>query len=255
MKFKQFLNENRSKPLKEEQSYELIKKHCKQAYNAFRKRYIIYRGLKDNGDFLFIDPSKFERKSKNTENYYTWIVDNSPNWKDYPKRSKSIICTTSPLKSASYGNVYIVFPYDGSKVGICPTDDFWFSFKNTLGENNSLSYFNYRLDRIAQQFEESFQNTTTYKQFLKIIEKLDAYMKDEEWDYPFLPPFENQTENSLLKNLQKLLAPKPNGFKVTKNFNDIPIYKGGDGQELWTDGKCILIEKYSEPTLIEYIEG
>ena len=48
-------------------------------------------------------------------------------------------------------------------------------------------------------------------------------------------------KESYLDNLNRLLDPKSNHFESTTNMNDIPPKTQGKGQELWTDGKSVMI--------------
>ena len=53
--------------------------------------YPILRGARiseDVNQIFIINPKKHKRISAYTNNYYTWIIDKSKYWKDYPKRSK-----------------------------------------------------------------------------------------------------------------------------------------------------------------------
>ncbi len=256
MRFKQYLTENRSKTLKEDDAYKMIKKHCKKAYNAFLQDHVIYRGLSNSNNNLYVDPSKSTRKSRNTDNYYTLLIDNNPQWKGYPKRSKSIICTNSQRKTLSFGDgkTYQVFPYDNSKIGISPEHDFWFSFHKTLGEHNSLSYFNFKLKQLATNFDVDIDKyLTNWNTFKKGIDLIDQNMQDEGIDDKRnIPPF-NTTSDNLLDNIFNLLSPQSNGFKSTTNVMDVPINNGGLGQEVWTDGKSILIDIYSIVYLKEFM--
>ena len=133
MGFKQFiLTEGRGKAIDEYEAAELFKKNCKQ-YKWGEQTF--YRGVE--GRLLqpyFIDPSKSERKSANTSNFYTLWIDNSKKWADYPKRSKSLICTTQAQTAAGYGTSYMMIPYDGAKIGVCPSYDMWESFPNAMSD-------------------------------------------------------------------------------------------------------------------------
>ena len=76
----------------------------------------IYRGVKlmsnevNHNDVMLFNPKAIERKSANTNNFYTWIVDDLDSWKDYPKRSKSLICSNS-TSTRAYGPLYRVIPF------------------------------------------------------------------------------------------------------------------------------------------------
>jgi hypothetical protein len=64
-------------------------------------------------DYYLIDPKKHDRRSANTQNYYTYIIDNSKDWEDFPKRSKSLICH-GYAKIPPYYDQYIIKNNDDS---------------------------------------------------------------------------------------------------------------------------------------------
>ncbi len=105
-----------------------LEDNCPVAYNSPFK---IYRGVNydSKGYLLKGDSRTEERKSANTLNYYTLLLDNVlPEWKEYPKRSRSFICTTELTKTYLYGNTYQVYPIGDPLIGICPEADLWISF-------------------------------------------------------------------------------------------------------------------------------
>lgn len=110
---------------------ELLNVHCKDALWMLTEDRPIYRGddnafkhLSKTG-FATVDPSLTERRSQNTSNYYTVILDNHPNMTDFPKRSKSYIAATEEDESAGYGANLILIPYDNVKIGIVGEMDIW----------------------------------------------------------------------------------------------------------------------------------
>ncbi len=263
MKFKQYLTENsRAKALEDEDAYALVKKHCKKAYNAYLKGWAIYRGIKYPINYhMFIDPSKSTRKSANTSNYYTLLVDNNPLWKDYPKRSQSIICTNSQRKTLGFGEMFVVLPYDGSRMGVAPEHDFWFSFEKTLGFGNSLNYFNMKLDALGDSLGVNISKyAKNWSSFKKGIKEIESMIEKDGASLGMLsktiPPFKmTQNKDDLLENIFSLLDPKKNGFKVTTNPTQLPKEAQGLGQEIWTDGKSILIDMFSWQNLQNFMEG
>jgi len=143
MRLKQYITESRSKSMRMDDAINAIKTHCKQSVKKYKQGIRIYRGIDVYEQFLFVDPLKYERVSANTSNYYTVINDNSPYWKKYPKRSRSIICGSDWDISTVYGTVYHVFPYDNAKIGICSQSDYWDSFPKVRYYNMSdMSAFN-----------------------------------------------------------------------------------------------------------------
>jgi len=261
MRYKQFLlNEGRSKSITKEVAFETIKKKCKQAYKAYKNGKNLYRGLENNIEYLFVDPKQGSlRKSANTSNYYTLLIDNNPYWKKYPKRSQSIICTNNYSYASGYGIVYEVFPYDGAKMGVCPSRDFWFSFENTIGDGNSLNFFNFKISKLFNQYGVRL-NDKDFPSFKKSLEELEEKLKKNKKSLSVLDFITNKwlmKSESFIDNLYKILNPSDNGFKLT-SITNIPneVYS----QELWTDSKSIMIKSLYggagglNTDLIEYMD-
>ena len=74
-----------------EDAIKLIKENCD--VNNF-----LYRGYKSSQKYLHIDSNKSERKSANTSNHYTVLIDTFLD-DIFPLRSKSIICTNDIEKA------------------------------------------------------------------------------------------------------------------------------------------------------------
>ena len=65
------------------------------------------------------------------------VIDNSKYWKDFPKRSRSLICRYNS------SNYYRVIPLDGSIWGETNERDFWSSFKRVRNDQSMwLDSFN-----------------------------------------------------------------------------------------------------------------
>ena len=100
MKFVEFLTES-------EQQSDYKKKISVEdaiilAKNNPNTEKLIFRGMKDSGDYLLIEGDKGGRQSAHTKNYYTMLLDQQLKDSKYPMRSKSIICTTNR-------NYFIIF--------------------------------------------------------------------------------------------------------------------------------------------------
>jgi len=116
--------------ISEEQANIFLKEKCPLAFNSQLE---IYKGIEEHshGQILYSDSSKYLRSSANTSNYYTILIDNFLNpWKQYPKRSRSFICSTSEDYAEAYGQVYQVYPIGDPIIGFCPQRDIWESFQN-----------------------------------------------------------------------------------------------------------------------------
>jgi len=241
MRLKQYiLNEGRSQIISEDEAMNIIHNKCSDSIK--KDATPIYRGIRNNHDYMFVDPKKGEpRISANTKNYYTLLNDHSHYWKEYPKRSRSIICTTDMDMSNNYGWVYRVYPYNGSKIGVCPANDYWVSFKSVLKLLPSnvfdMDEFNEYLEDFIRKKLNVMISDNSYKELEHDLKMASIMLNDKPktdsiWNLEFLKGY----DGDLLKYLQKLMAPKPNGFKLKKSGDKLPKDK-----EVWTDGKSVLI--------------
>jgi len=272
MRLKQFINENkRSRSITKKKALNLIHTKCKDSLYLFKKTgLVIYRGVNSSSDdFYTISPSKFTRVSANTENYYTLINDNSPAWRDYPKRSKSVVCTTDHIMAYKYGTVYAVFPFDNAKIGVCSNEDYWSSFPflaSVIGIDLMLS-FNDELRNtfnvsIVRKYTGTIDNIKTYSELREKFKKLDEFIKiydsgtitdiypDYEYDKDyknFIDLLRNQYSIDLFSKyydfndteeyLRYFLDPKLNKFKLKKVGSELP-----SDAEVWTDSDCVMIK-------------
>lgn len=155
IKLKKILEEGIGTPITREKAIDIIKKND-FIYDAFinKNKWKIYRGVEDEADIFIINPKQYERTSKNTNNYYTLIIDNSSAWNGYPKRSNSLICSVDDEVASSYGNVYIVVPLQkNAKIGFCPHIDIWMSF-----EEIHLQELNTYISAILKVMFDNFPN-------------------------------------------------------------------------------------------------
>jgi hypothetical protein len=257
-----YLTETRSISVTEKDARDFIHKSCSQALKGTP----IYRGhrlYKD--DYFTINPKSFsERESPYADfNYYNLLLSNLPSWSKYPKRNKSVICTTesdAALRRGN-GNGYIVLPINGSKIGVCSAADIWDSFENLNTAN--MNRFNKTLQRLFDILKENDYGTlpvnldTDYSSFTNFCEivdiaKGDTYAFDDiladilyedddldEDDVKWLMEFKN-SKLKFLSYIDSILSPHKNGFKLItagSEFAELTEYL-----EVWTDSKCILVK-------------
>lgn len=75
------------------------------------------------------------RRSQNTSNFYTAILDTSPAMRaqKFPLRSKSLICSTSKAAAEGYSDwgashsISFVLPKNGAHIGVTPKSDIWYT--------------------------------------------------------------------------------------------------------------------------------
>lgn len=226
----------------------------------------IYRGM-TGGNFFYkirgLDSSE-ERMSPNAiENIYNLLLSNLPSWSKYPKRNKSIICSTDRNIAVDYGTLYCIFPYNNTKIGLVPDSDIWYSF----GKYGCLSDFNYYIMNILETFSKTptdkiFKN---YNQLLKCFDEVDKTKKENKkiaYDYikkvRYIFDLLNSCkyfdipEKKFIDCLNTALDPEHGGFDIITTKNKYPY-----NREVWIDDYCIAVDYnvfYNESFLELYNE-
>jgi hypothetical protein len=223
MKLEHFLlTEGRTQKIDEEDFYKNVKSQCSDILNTYKKREFYFRGITDfSQKFGFIKPKNFERVSRNTDNYYTLLMDNLPSWKSFPKRSKSIVFSNDVEMGSSYGNTYILFPKNGAKIGRAPEQDIWYSFKTLEGEFRSSSF-------ILSDFNDFINRQIKGQPSPKTFNELKLIMQNTEYE---------KTGKSLWDVFIPLFDPKKNHFNIISPKTPI------DSRivEFWTDADCYVM--------------
>ena len=161
--FKQFLREE-GMPRAEMDLGDLvsqIKEKCSDIVANYKSQtgHAIWRGDPGLTASYMLKPQNGNRKSANTTNHYTVLLDSNPKNKDWPPRSKSIICSTSFHAAQGYGRgngMGVLFPYDGTKIGVVNRPDFWsvkVSLAPSVGRPQSMPNLNkfwFKLIQLAQ---------------------------------------------------------------------------------------------------------
>lgn len=258
----------RRKEIPFEEAKRIINKHCTKAlYKGRNDR--IFRGIMDGWDSFWVQPSQQERKSRNTENHYTLMLDHFPEWQQYPKRSRSIVCTTEFSTARLYGRPYIVFPVDGSKIGVASYEDIWGSFKKFA----PMNLFTGRLIALVKDSKvflvrkkiqtdftaidvDKFEKASSYEDILKGFSFIDdnkeilkeaADMANSEIGHTsyYLGLHEGYwtSDQKLIDYLRQNLDPVKNGFDLVTIGDALPARR-----EVWTDGDCVLVRNESRLT-------
>ncbi len=226
-----------------------LKTKCPIAYNSPVK---IYRGVDTTKKFMFGDSRLSERQSNNTANYYTLLIDNIlPEWKDYPKRSKSFICTNNEEYTTIFGELYQVFPVGDPLIGICPVHDIWMSF---IPEINTLPLFCDFLDILANKFNldlnDSINSLTDFiiemnKIFVKSPLNLIKIINDIKvtgYREPAIQ-LENNNYHSFLDILEHIFNPTIHNFKLENlSMLNMDLKR----HELWFSGPAYFLNVENE---------
>jgi hypothetical protein len=242
--------------LTEDEFLNLYKTNCKD----FRFTHTpIMRNTNFPDSYYEIDPSVRIRKSIEISNHYTLLIDNFKNWKDFPKRSKSLMCMYGGITNAFGDNMHRVIPFDNAIFGVAPSFDLWGSFN--FFETN----FKINIKQLSKFFEY-FEILTgikisddNFEQFKKNIIYLEGFFYEDD----YIKKVENSElifyHQTFMKELHKNLIngknfisfiddyidPKYNKFSV-KNYKELidmtPNIDVITGNEVWTESKCLLIK-------------
>lgn len=136
MRFKQFLEAQLSPydhtPLEGEELVKAMRENCSRALESARAGDFIYRGSRADRVAGVYDPGSGSRKSQNTSNYYTMLLDTNPANDAFPKRGASFIASTRRAKAHGYANstgklgtLLYCFPFDETPIALVNEDDMW----------------------------------------------------------------------------------------------------------------------------------
>ena len=247
----------------------LVRGKFTSAYHKMLDEQNIFRGIRGSSAYPYwvVSPSKSYRTSKNTNNFYTGLIDKLPSWSDYPKRSKSIICSTKDWAAKSFGNVLRVFPQNGAKIGICNNNDFWESFPvvkrriklYSMDDFNSL-FTNIFADtskelgkmsrdltgEIYDSFMETLNNWVSKSRMIEQLKTSDYFT--EKLRNIVVDDVEENFKGDWEEYFDTLLNPVDNGFKL----QTIETYytESQDGLEIWTDAVSLMIsDTYAQELL------
>lgn len=227
-----------------EDGIELMKKHASDAMWMLETKRPIYRGIgrKITDDISIADPSKSERVSSNTMNYYTIILDNHPEMKDFPKRSKSFIASTNIMRAAGYASdeynqLYVLIPFNGVKIGIVPEEDIWDVTVNFLGQKIGIEEMNTSFDTLdvlsrsiddIETFAEKIKNDTR-----RYVLFAHEFKSSKITDYKLW-----NARQDLMKVIWDAYSPKHTRLTVETTAT---MDRTLPNNEVWIGGKCLCI--------------
>lgn len=231
-------------------------KQIKEALNATP----IYRGMRQSATIILGDGNDLERKSANTQNYYTMLTSNDilESWKGWPKRSKSFICSNNTGKAKIYGNgIFRVIPLENQDIAVATSDDFWDSFPRTYeyGANN-LSDFNRLINTLYYKIyyhlnEERDDLSDELEVFTNQLEFIENFF-DERDSETLVGLAENEFtsieefvktilhDGGFMRSLNYRLDPKGNGNKLVDLVSQVPP----GNNEIWLSGKVLLVQNW-----------
>ncbi len=248
------LTEGRSQPIDEQAAMGWLRKNSNQFVH---QQTSLYRGVDSRAPYLLLDPSGIDRKALGIQNYVNLMVSNFPEWQTIPKRSQSVICSTSSFQASSYGYVYRVYPIDSAKFAALPKEisDFWALFLHH-GANGveSVPQLNKFISNLGEDTLLRKVNDTSFDAMITDLERIQELRKQKgpfNGGHPLVPYF---NKYGLVKGFQKFMDPTFRGVRVVgvKELGSLIGAKNDLGAtEVWTESPCLLVQK----DLADTVEG
>lgn len=241
-------------PIDVKQAVALLNSKCKDALWMLHENRPIYRGDESLHDsciehgFATVNPSVTTRKSENTSNFYTEIFDNHPEYKDFPKRSRSYICAAGPNgknNAWSYGSVSIIIPFDDVKIGCVNRHDMWNTKLSLCPPSPALS-----LDELNDSFFSNLFDHFTGSAWAKLLQfdkkpnkaRIESVIDEfvDGWGFKEATGkrLKSMLENDFLKTILDIYSLKNTKFTLatTKTLNRV-------NGEIWVGGPCVVISE------------
>lgn len=271
MKYIKGINESlNSKELNKEEFLNIIRNNCKNfikycEFNIFDKYSLIYRKCEDLGDYVLVDPKSSTKERiapYANNNYHNLLISNLESWKKWPKRNKSLICA-SYARALRHGKekLYVVIPFDKTKIAVCSESDFWYSFKNlplyrSMIENNeSNSAISFWMDSLIECIDSDIdkkllnKDWSLLKKFLEVSNISEKDKKrlftNKQGRYMYKNYF------NLLENLNNFLNPQLNKFLIGDSIDIMNIYSKlniknddyiSESKESWMEDEVLLVK-------------
>jgi len=232
----------------------ILKTECSVALTSKIKIIRYIQGAE--GSILFGDSGKHTRISRNTKNYYTVLLDQIlPDWRPFPARSKSFICT-SVLKGQSITTDYTVYPVGDPLVGVCPSEDFWTSFQFIRPEN-FWRVFELMKNIYSILIDESSERIISVINHIDKIWAVDMQKTGSEFDVSltgkliyalkgslFLRSYRVGTDLTAFDSFSEALAylfdPRDNGFQL-KRLSELTVED--EEREIWFSGPAYFVRQ------------
>ena len=235
--------------IKARSALEAIDRYCSDSMWMVKQNAPIWRGERNiphsqkiaELGFGAVDSLATTRASENSTNHYTLILDNVPSRASMPKRSKSLICSTSNNHASYYAtrmgvraHCYALIPFNDAVIGVCNRIDIWDTPVTIWGEEHLIEEWNIKFEEglgIAGRRWEEFEA------FDRRLKAHDVGAKDMfRRAFPEAGPNATQT---FIEDIDRAYSPKalgqtseqPRGFR----FDD------ETRSELWISGKVLMI--------------
>lgn len=248
MRFKDFLTEKaivkwETDNIDVQKAVDLLNTHCKKGLMAVTNGGLLYRGMRgEKSEALVIDSSTGERTSKDTNNLYQLMMDNSSSLNGYAKRSKSLICSTSLSEAESYGAAMVIIPFDDTEIVCSDNDDFFSSNAGKLVDFQEMDTMSSLVETVLKR--SGLKSRASQFTSIDDLDKFVAANKEEfvkNWEEYFGAKIDSylQGDKPFTALCGVIMTPKnlnlfKEQFGSALNFNT----------ECWFSGKCVAINAH-----------
>lgn len=226
MKYLKKINESlNSKTLTKQEVIELLKKNCQKFLTNFDKYEdsLIYRKDEDRGDFALVNPklSTTDRIAPfSPTNFHNLLISNLDSWKGWPRRNKSLVFA-SERRAVGHGGswgysylipVYVVIPFDTTKVATGDRSDFWECFGKipnradfrSESSRPSIAYYMTSLMRDLKAIQNVYDETP-FQHTIKGISGGKEYSKETTIPGKWIQKFEPEGVDTNWDKLKSVL--------------------------------------------------
>lgn len=234
--FKKLLQENCKQFLKVANQIELFKNLEDQIYSIGPKE-LLFRKFKSNhGNFVLTNPKESEHRRiapwSHYGNWHNLLVSNLNSWKDYPRRNKSMISSGWGRAWIHHGSdMYLVIPFDTTKIGVCSGNEFWEAFNVYKELGRTIPDWSEMLiDKLSVKTGVNLYHDDSWEELLPHL--------DKKYQFKFFDKYD--INKTLLENLNMFLDPKLNKFRL-ETFLGVSKLQKESCRECWFEDKAILV--------------
>lgn len=228
--------------LEVQEAIDFLNSRCKNALWMLEKNRPLYRGHSARlSDFTVVDTSKTQRVSENTSNFYTLILDNNPQCKDFPKRGRSFIGSTDDTKASQYGICFIMIPTDGAKIGVVNKKDIWDAKVKLFNKSHYIE----DLNRFFESLGLRDTDINSFYKFDAALKSGDSYSVNKFYEnarnyFSFTYLANNKAHLKFLESVYEAYSPRNTGF-TWYYTSDMP--RDMSDSEVWVSGEIVTISQ------------
>lgn len=244
----------------------MIKKltgRCEEALIQAMKGKRIHFASEHKQEFAILRPEEhvYDDEDRKYEILNTFMSD-SKQWAKFPKRHSSIICSTSKQPADRKHTVYVVLPFNGTKLAVCPNDEFFSSFEHVVEQFDveDAYEFEQRLRGLFIAINEFVHDDPKIEINAENIKKycamFDNIMKAVRGSHEFKMFYETSTNDrfsrwakitNLYETISEALDPEINNFEIEK-ISDLETRKN---KEVWFTNDCYIVEQHVFEEMID----